>query len=255
LSQFTANEDKSWVPGPIRGVVRRGLASMLQAIDGQAAGIVAATPTIAARYTNPRTVVVGNEARLQDFDSCAPEFASRRLLFTGDVGPGHLFDDVVMAVEGVSDARLAVAGRDPSPSAWADAQARLGNRLGHLGWLDRAGLCRAMGDSAVGLATYADTDSYAVAAPTKLFEFCAAGLPVVASPNLSNVRMIGEGGGGFLADGFTADAIARAVESALSDPVAWHAASARGRQWATRVGSWEHSERRLLDLYELILGM
>lgn len=254
LAQFTDDGGKSWVPGPVRGVVRYGMKAMLEAIDRQAAGIVAATSTIARRYANPRTVVVGNEARLEDFATCQPGFTSRRLLFTGSVGSGHLFDDVVTAVQKLPDVLLAVAGRDPDPRVWLSAKSRLGPRLEHLGWLDRRRLGQAMSEASLGIVTYADTEAYAFAAPTKLFEFCAAGLPVIASPNASNVRYIGEGGGGFLVKGFSADAIAQAIESALSDREVWNLASARGREWATRVGSWGPSERRLLELYEAILG-
>lgn len=255
VAQFTENGGKSWVPGPVRGLVRRGMQAMLAAIDRHATAVVAATPTIADRYTNIRTVVVGNEARLEDFLACEPDFASHRLLFTGSVGPGHLFGEVVAAVERLPSAQLVVAGRPPQPSIWSAAAARLGSRLEHVGWLDRQGLSREMSRSALGLATYADTDAYAVAAPTKLFEFCAGGLPVLASPTVSNRRYVEEGGGGFLADGFSVDAIARTVESALSDREAWELASARGREWAEREGSWEPSEKRLLDLYQEILGV
>lgn len=228
---------------------------MLEAVDRHAAGIVAATPTIASRYANPRTFVVGNEARLEDFSGCAPDFSARRVLFTGYVGREHLFEEVVDAIVAIPDVDLAVAGREPDPRLWAAAETRLGARITHLGWLDRASLVGAIGNSSLGLATYQDTRAYAVAAPTKLFEFCAAGLPVIASPNASNVRFIGEGGGGFLADGFTANAISRAIDRALSDRQGWQLASTRGRDWATLVGSWEPSERRLLELYRQVLGV
>jgi glycosyltransferase involved in cell wall biosynthesis len=227
---------------------------MLETVDHYVAGVVAATPTIASRYANQRTVVVGNEARLADFAGCTPDYSARRLLFTGDVGPAALFEEVVAAVAGQPEVTLAVAGREPRPAVWRAAEARLRGRIEHLGWLDRRGLCEAMSQSTLGMATYADTDAYAMAAPTKLYEFCAAGLPVIASPNASNARLIGEGAGGFLADGFTADALSQAIEAALVDPQAWLLASKGGREWANRVGSWEQSERRLLDLYARILG-
>lgn len=254
LAQFTKDGAKNWLPGSVRGLVRGGMGVMLEAVDHHAAGVVAATPTIASRYANQRTVVVGNEARLADFAGCTPDYSARRLLFTGDVGPAALFEEVVAAVAGQPEVTLAVAGREPRPAVWRAAEARLRGRIEHLGWLDRRGLREAMSQSTLGMATYADTDAYAVAAPTKLYEFCAAGLPVIASPNASNARLIGEGAGGFLADGFTADALSQAIEAALTDRDGWQSASDRGREWANRVGSWEQSEKRLLDLYAGILG-
>lgn len=254
LAQFTDDGAKNWLPSSLRGTVRRALRLMLETVDRRAAGIVAATPTIASRYSNPRTVVVGNEARLSDFQSCAPDFSAQRLLFTGGVGPAALFEEVVEAVASTPSVSLAVAGRAPNPFLWRAAEARLPGRIEHLGWLDRHELCRAISQSTLGLATYADTDAYAVAAPTKLFEFCAAGLPVIASPNAANASLIAEGAGGFLAEGFTAEALARAIREALGNREVWQRVSTTGRAWAMRAGSWEQSERRLLDLYARILG-
>ncbi len=255
VSQFTADDDKSWVPGPARGIVRRGMKTMLDSVDRHAAGIVAATETIASRYANPRTVVVGNEARLEDFSGCTPDFNAGIILFTGNVGPGHLFGEVVDAVAATRKVSLVVAGREPDAGLWTEAQTRLGDRITHLGWLDRAGLSAAINHASLGLSTYADIPTNTGNSPNKIFEFCAAGLPVIASPNASNVRFIEEGGGGFLADGFSANAISRAIDEALSDRPSWESASARGREWATRVGAWDSSERRLLDLYQEVLGV
>ncbi|MCY7287519.1 MAG: hypothetical protein LH624_04550, partial [Cryobacterium sp.] len=182
VAQFTSAGGKSWVPGPARGAVRAGTRALLKQIDTHGAGVIAATPTIAERYSNPRTVVVGNEAHLELFSHCRPDFLSRQILFTGSPGPAHLFREVVEAVADIPDVRLAVAGREPSPAIWSEAQTLLGDRLTHLGWLDRSGLAAAMGSSALGLLTYADTAAYASSSPTKGFEFAAAGLPMVASP-------------------------------------------------------------------------
>ncbi len=137
---------------------------------------------------------------------------------------------------------------------WAQTQGRLGNRVTHLGWLDRAGIAAAMDGSSLGVLTYADAPANSENSPNKLFEFCAAGLPVVASPNPSIARLMGQSGAGYVAEDFSAHAIARAIESAFSDRKHWEVASLNGREWATRSGSWEHSESRLLDLYQRVLG-
>ena len=60
--------------------------------------------------------------------------------------------------------------------------------------------------------------------------------------------------GGFLADRFTRDALAEAITRALSDRVAWEHASAAGRVWAAKEGSWSGAEQRLLRLYADVLG-
>lgn len=252
-SQFTSEGGKNWIPGPMRGLVRAGTQGLLAAVDRHAAGVVAATSTIATRYSNPRTVIVGNETRLEAFEGCRPSFSAKRLLFTGTVGTSHLFDEVVEAVAQVPDARLAVAGREPDPVLWASAEQRLGDRLAYLGWLGRAELAEAMNDSSLGFLTYADTAAYAVASPTKSYEFAAAGLPMIASPNPMNLRALGDSGAGFIATDFSAPALSEAVRRGLGDLVTWEGASRAARAWAAQNGSWAPSEARLLNLYSELL--
>lgn len=227
---------------------------MLKRIDGSASAIVAATPTVASRYKNPRTTVVGNETRLGTFANCRPSRAARSVLFTGTVGVGHLFPDVVAAIKDLPDVKLTVAGRQPDANTWAAAKLTLGDRLVHLGWLDRSGLAAAMSASSLGLLTYADTETYSVASPTKGFEFAAAGLPIVATPNKMNREALHRSKAGFLTDDFSVASIRAAIEMALSSEASWQAASRAGREWAAREGSWERSEQRLLWLYADLLG-
>lgn len=255
LAQFGEDGAKSWLPRAARPLAKAGIGALLSQIDKHAGGIVAATPTIAARYRNPRTVVVGNEARLEDFTHCQPDFSSKRLLFTGSArGSHHLFPEIVEAVAGIPGVTLVIAGREPHPDIWSSAQQQLGQRLKHVGWLDRAAMAREMSRSTLGFSTYADLATNADNRPNKMFEFGAAGLPVVASPNRSNVEFVNHGAGAHLAAAFTAEALREAIVTAISDQDSWTAASVKARDWAAREGSWESSEARLLDLYGQLIG-
>lgn len=244
-----AGASKSWIPRGVRGPVKGGMVALLSAVDRQVAAVVAATPTIASRYRNRRTVVVGNEARLEDFADCRPDFSARRVLFSGSPGSGHLFPELVEAVAGLPDVTLVVAGREPDPTMWADVTGRLGTRVTHLGWLDRAGMAREMSRSSLGLSTYADIPTNDVNRPNKMFEAGAAGLPVIATPNGSNREFAEQGAGAFLMPGFSATDLGGMIRTALSDHDRWAEMAARGRDWAAREGSWAASEARLLGLY------
>lgn len=256
VSQFTEDGGKSWVPAPVRGVVRRGMKAMLEAVDRDAAAVIAATPTIAARYNNPRTVVVGNEARLEDFNGCRPDFSARRLLFVGHAGSAHLFGELVEAVTALPDVKLAVAGDQLTPDVLGRSKDLLGDRLECLGWLNRAGLATAVDSSSLGLALYAPLPTYmsSDASPTKVSEFAAAGLPILGSPIPVVEKALREGRSGFLAGGFTSTDLRKAIDGALRDPVVWHEASENARLWAGTTGDWGRSETELMRIYSEILG-
>lgn len=252
-AQFGASGAKNWVPGPLRRVARFGTLRLIAEIDKRASAVVAATPAIATRYRNPSTVLVGNETRLEQFIDCSPKFTSRSVLFTGTPTAAHLFPEVVQAIADLGDVSLIVAGRDPGASIWKDATEALGDRLVHLGWLDRRGLASAISSASIGLLTYADTESYNAGFPTKGFEFAAAGLPIVATPNRMIKEQIGLSAAGTVATGFSVGDLSDAIRLALSDENSWALASEAGRRWAVRDGSWSHSEERLLDLYASLL--
>ena len=257
VAQFTQAGFKHWVPARARLAVRTGTQAMLTLVDKWAAGIVAATPTIASLYSNSRTVVVGNEAQLEVFSECRPSFDSKRILFTGFVGPSHLFGELVEAVSALPQVQLAVAGREPDPQMWSYAQGILGSRLEHLGWLDRPNLATAMSDSSLGVTLYTQAPTYMTAdgSPTKLFEFAAAGLPIIGAPIPSVNRLLQESGSGFLATGFSPSDLRAAISRALGDETTWRKASESARRWANSHGGWQMSERRLLNLYAEILGL
>jgi glycosyltransferase involved in cell wall biosynthesis len=255
VQQFNENGSKEWVPRPLRRVVRLGTEYLLRRVDKRVTAVVAATPAIASGYRNSRTVVVGNEARLETFQGCSPSFESRRVLFTGQPGPGHLFLEVAEAVATVEGASLAVAGRPPDVGLWQQAESMLGNRLVHLGWLSRQGVVDAINSSAIGLSTYADLPTNAENSPNKLFEFGAGGLPVVATPTASNLRRVGESKGGLVTTDFDPKSIARSIAELLDDRELWEAASDSARRWANQNGSWVASEKKLLELYAQIFGM
>ncbi len=250
--QLSVDGAKDWVPGPVRNLTRSAMTKMLDLVDARAAGIVAATPDIADRYHNPRTMLVGNESRLEDFAACAPDFGSKRVLFTGQPHSRHCFPEVVDAVAALPDLTLTLAGRQPTTPAWQEALAELGDRLEYFGWLDRAALCRAMSQSAVGVVAYDDRPTHQKNSPNKIFEFAAAGLPIVSTPNASIRAMVEQGGFGVVAAGYAARDLEAALREALSDRERWQQMSDAARGWAQAQGTWEKSEAQLFELYRAI---
>ena len=250
--QLSIDGAKDWVPGPVRKLTRGAMTKMLDLVDDRAAGIVAATPDIAERYSNPRTTLVGNESRLEDFAECAPDFDSNRVLFTGQPHSRHCFPEVVDAIAALPDLTLTLAGREPNTPAWHEAQNELGPRLEYFGWLDRTALCKAMSQSAVGVVAYDERPTHQKNSPNKIFEFAAAGLPIVCTPNASIRAMVDQGGFGVVATGYGARDLEAALREALADRDRWQEMSDAARAWARAQGTWEKSEAQLFSLYRAI---
>ena len=256
LTKFANAGPDSWVPWGARQGFDLLTRALVGQIDKLAAAVVAATPGIAESYRNPRTIVVGNEARTADFAECRPTSRSCTVLFTGQASRAHLFPEVVSAIAQCTDLRLLVAGRSVEPQVWRAAVAALGDRVQYLGWLDRTGLREAIAQSSIGLATYAPLPTYQdpSGSPTKVFEFAAAGLPVVATPNPALQRLVGANGLGAVAQGYGGADIAAAMNRVLSSDAHWRDISKHNREWACQE-SWElRSEPSLISLYRTVLS-
>ena len=249
FEQFRQVGGKDWMPHSVKGTVGSALGVLLRNMDKIAAGVVAATPSIASKYSNARTVVVGNEARLNEFAGCDPRPDSRQILFTDWCSEHHLFAELVEAVAAVPEVLLAVAGRDMSSPELAQARSTLGGRLRVLGWLDRQGLAAEMSRSFLGSGLMRDTPLAIDNSANKVFEFAAAGLPSLLTPTPANLQHQRRGGHAYVSTDFTARGIGRSIREALESPETWWKKSKSGRAWAHEHGDWLRSEAVLLSLY------
>ena len=124
-----------------------------------------------------------------------------------------------------------------------------GSRIGLLGILDRAGVARLMTESSVGIVTYLPVPNHVEALPTKIFEYMAAGLPIVAS-DFPLWRDIVEGGGcGACVDPSDPKAIAAAIAAIVADPGVVARMGAAGRRLVEERYNWSVEEKTLLALY------
>ena len=92
--------------------------------------------------------------------------------------------------------------------------------------------------------------NYRYSLPNKLFQYMAAGIPVVAS-DFRQVREVVEGSGsGIVVDTTRPEAIARGIRRVLADPAEAAAMGARGRAAVEERFNWEASAAVLRDAYE-----
>ena len=254
FEQFDRSVDyRTYIPRILRPFLRYLMYALLRYIDANATGIVCATKNIASSYRNPNLEVVGNESILNEFILCKPSFENKNALYIGQPSSMQHFYEIVEAIERIPELNLVVACRNFNQDLRQLVLNKLGKRFIYLGWLDRKALADVVSHSTIGFVTYSSSLNHSNNKPNKYFEFCAAGLPIVATPTKSNIELIKSSSAGILADGFDSNAIEFALKEIIASEKKWQNLSESGKQWAKLFGGWENSELALLDLYRKIL--
>jgi glycosyltransferase involved in cell wall biosynthesis len=141
----------------------------------------------------------------------------------------------------------------PGPSA---SRRVTSPKRGHvyLGFQPREAVIRHLDQCCAGLVLFHPERDHVDAQPNKMFEYMAAGLPVIASDFPLWRQLVEEPGCGLTVDPLDPAAIAAAMRRLTSDPAAAAAMGERGRAAVRGTLNWEHESRALLALYACLLG-
>jgi glycosyltransferase involved in cell wall biosynthesis len=249
---------KQWIPAWGRGVAGRAAGWFEDHVAWQLAGVVAATPWIARRFeSHPRCVVVQNFPLIDELapDSTVAEQRQRGLFaYVGGIAEIRGAREMVASLpEAGPQAILSLAGLWEDESLRADCARLPGWRhVQEYGYLDRPHVRILLQSAQAGLVVLHPTGNYVTAYPVKLFEYMAAGLPVIAS-DFPLWRSIIDGAGcGLLVDPRDPKAIAGAMRWIIDHPDEARAMGERGHRAVVEKYNWEREFPRLLALYQTL---
>ena len=258
---YDAHEDiavnfrtKAWIPRPLRAATAFAGDAVTRAAGFIFSAIVAATPTIASRFPADRTTVIHNYPVLEDYARTAePRTPSRRIAYCGEIARDRGVLEMIRAMNSdfmPDDVTLVLAGRVDGDDLRAEMRRLPGwSRVEELGVLRSDEVPALLSTVAVALAPLHPTQAFLDSLPTKLYEYAAAGAPIVCSDFPQWRSIVGESGARFV-DPLDPDMIARAVADLLADPQEAAAMAERARSIVREKFSWEREGARLLVLYD-----
>lgn len=251
--------------GYLSSFVRRPIAAFAEVFEWLAGklfdGIVPATPVIGARFPQHKTVLVQNFPILAELTLDNPTVYRDRppfFAYVGGISANRGTEQMLQAMDKVADkgARLQLAGVFQPEKYIDEVKAFDGwNQVDFKGWADRAAIAALLGSVRAGLVVLLPTPSYISAQPVKLYEYMAAGLPVIASDFPLWRQIVDDARCGLLVDPTDPDAIAKAMEWILDNPEEAEAMGARGRMAVMERYNWTVEGEKLVAYYRDHLGV
>jgi glycosyltransferase involved in cell wall biosynthesis len=259
----TALAERTWLP-PFAGRPASRLYDLFASLAARAFEIVIAERYYARRF--PGAVPVLNYPRLEKFQDLtrierprAAAGAPLRLLYTGSITASRGALIHAGLVDHLPLAEVHLLGQcSPEMAAAMRARAQASPRLTIEGigrYVPHARILAAYRQPwTAALALLPDTPHYREKELTKLFEYMAAGIPIVCSDFPVWRELVEGSGAGIAVDPTDPAAIVAAIAHLQADPLAAQAMGAAGRRAVEARFNWASQERNLLGLYRSLLG-
>jgi glycosyltransferase involved in cell wall biosynthesis len=252
--------DRQWIPrflrAPLSRLWRVAESAFVRSVDLT----VAAHEPVERQFGGGRVITVHNYPIVREFapaENLAMGQRPNRVIYHGDL----------TAQRGLFTMTAAVAQVDPELSA----ELRLGGtlapelqqdlaqradmrRIQYLGWLDKDRLAEELSQARAGLVLLHPTNNYKIIRPNKLYEYMAAGLPVIASDFPHWREVVEAVDCGLLVDPLDPSAIAQAINYLLTHPVEAEAMGRRGRDAVMAHYNWASEGQRLVASYDDLFG-
>ena len=214
--------------------------------------IITVTPFIYSRFNKLNLVgeMICNFPLLEEFNNDkAVTVKLNELCYVGSITEERGIAELLKALEEI-DARLNLVGsfgteelrnRMIKMPAW--------RKVNETGMLGRTEVVKIIAQSKIGLSVLRELPNYVNAYPIKIFEYMAAGIPVVASDFPLWKEIVEENNCGICVPPENTTAIAAAVNSLLKDETRSQQMGANGKKAIKEKYNWEAESRNLLSFY------
>ena len=248
--------DKPWIVPPLRRPVAAAAELALHGLQRWYTAVVTATPAIARRFRNPRTIVVHNYPAPDEFGEVGElEFAQRprEVVYVGSITDLRCAEEMVraMATDAIAPGtRLRLAGTFESEPLERRVRSLPGwERVDFTGYCPRSQMPALLGNARAGLLLFRRAANHDEAMPNKLFEYLGAGLPVIISNTMQCADLVREHECGIVVDPRDLAAVGKAIQFLIDNPAAAQAMGRRGRALVCERYQWTSEANKLTKLY------
>jgi glycosyltransferase involved in cell wall biosynthesis len=250
--------DKDWIPASLRPLVAWTYDHYERAIVGRFDAIIAAFEQIADRFPRANPVIIRNVPE-QDLwlpaDSAHPTGGKIIAVYSGAAQADRCILELAQAaslVDPTLNVELWIIGKFASETYEAEVRAAAGENVRLFGYVPHHEIPALLAQAHIGLMSLRPQQNSAVNWPIKLFEYMAAGLPMVMTANPFWLDLAG--GCAVTVDIEDPHDIARGLTELARDPDRRAELGTRGRELIAEKYNWADEERKLMSLMRGLIG-
>ena len=246
--------EREYIPKLLRGMI----SYIVLKIENYSAlwfdGIVTVNYSIKARFGNwgCNSVIVTNYPDLSTLNIDPTDWSSKQKLvcYCGSLNKTLGLFEMIKSI-GYADAKLSLAGWFSPETLHGQVKSMPGwPKIEFLGHISRSEVAKVYTKAMAGLILYEPGGNNADAMPNKLFEYMAAGIPVIASNFTHWKKMIEENKCGICVNPTDTQKVARTIEWIIAHPDEAKQMGQNGRRAVVEKYNWATESQKLISLYQ-----
>lgn len=256
---YDAHEDlprqisgKDWIPSGARKVVSSLVEKAENNFVRKTTAVVAATPFIASRFRkiNSNTIDVNNFPIIEEFKKSSKERNRNEICYIGSISRIRGIFELVTALE-KTNVTLNLAGTFEDKETEAGLKKLKGwSKVRFHGYVGRDAVNEILCSSSIGIVTLYPQVNYLDSLPIKMFEYMAAGIPVISSDFPYWKKIVESVKCGVTVNPKNSDDIAAAVNNMIANIQQMQQFGMNGRKAVEEKFNWKNEEKKLIQLYE-----
>lgn len=240
--------DKEWLPRFSRKIISRLYKFYETKVVKKIDAVVCATPSIKARFENraSKIIVINNYPIIGDITFHAESFSDREasVCYIGGISENRGISVMKEAVRKLP-VTLVVAGNHIQETIDLEV-----GKIHYIGWLNREKVNDLYAQVIAGLLLFMPQHNHFEAQPIKMFEYMAAGLPIIASDFQYWKDIIEKSNCGICVNPTDIEAIAEAIEYLCNNRDTAQEMGKNGYKLVCEKYNWRNEEFKLRELYK-----